>query len=328
MIFSLCWKGYRGTDQALTSLAQSTGLTRHLSFHQAQPGSLELNFFLDHLRQLKPRCLILGAWTPAYEPILQALHSSPTRLAFYWTSSAGQVDISQEAPILADLLQDTRFAHRLFSSQELARSLPTYLQARFLPVTLAPAALAARVAPPVPKNERPTLTLFCSPSEVRRKNVLNSLLAVNQLEHPPRLLLNGLSTAPGYDRLLEALGLEFEDLGQMPEEDFQQAIAGADLGLQVSFADSFNQVAAQHLLAGVPVLGSAMLPVLDALSPELRLPLVVTEADSPTLWAGRLRELLQDRGALGLWGQQARDCLLEAQRHWVLQARHVLEELA
>lgn len=327
MIFSLCWRGYAGTDRALASLAQSTGLSRHLSFHQAGPGSPEIRFFLDHLDKLKPSCLILGAWTPAYEPFLQCLERHSTRFAFYWTSSAGQVDISQEAPVLASLLQDLRFAYRLFSSRELARALPARLQARFLPVTLPPAAVEAVPGCSGEKSDRPTLTLFCSPAEYRRKNIFNSLLAVSQLDSRPRLLLNGLSSAPGYAELLESLALQFEDPGQMSEEIYHSAIASADLGLQLSFADSFNQVAAQHLLAGVPVLGSPMLPVLEVLSPELRQQLILAQVDSPSLLAQRLKSLLQDRQALGVLGQRARTCLLAAQCDWVEEARNLLREL-
>ena len=83
MIVSLCWKGYAGTDRALASLAQATGLSRHLSFSQTAPDSTEVRFFLDYLKQQKPACLIVGAWTPAYEPFLKRLRRGGTRFAFY-----------------------------------------------------------------------------------------------------------------------------------------------------------------------------------------------------------------------------------------------------
>ena len=92
---------------------------------------------------------------------------------------------------------------------------------------------------------------------------------------------------------------------------YEAAVARAQLGLQVSFAESYCYVAAEHLLAGVPV-GSAMVPALDALSPALRERLIVSSPEAVDEIREKLQFLIDRRATARRSGRRARDELLAA----------------
>ena len=67
-----------------------------------------------------------------------------------------------------------------------------------------------------------------------------------------------------------------------------------DVGLQISMAESFNFVAADHILRGVPVLASAMVPVIADLPGAACRRLIVDHPDDPLAIRRALRALLGD----------------------------------
>jgi hypothetical protein len=136
------------------------------------------------------------------------------------------------------------------------------------------------------------ISLFCSPREMIRKNPLNILLALAGLEHEYVLHLNGLSRHAPYRRLLRRLGIPYRDFGWMERDAYERALEGVDLGLQVSFAESHNQVTADHFQRGIPVVVSEMVPVLATAAPSLRAALVVANPDDHVALRATIGRLL------------------------------------
>ena len=66
---------------------------------------------------------------------------------------------------------------------------------------------------------------------------------------------------------------------------------------KISMAESFNFVAADHILRGVPVLASGMVPVIADLPGAARRRLVVERPDDPLAIRRALRLLLGDSGS-------------------------------
>jgi glycosyltransferase involved in cell wall biosynthesis len=322
-IFTLCLRTFPGVDRLLVNLHRTTGLTRHLTVISPSPQSPEVQFAAEHIRERRPRLVIFGGWSPSYERILEALRDEPIDVAVYWASSPGQTDMSREMDKFSFVLSEPRVDHLLFATRPFADGLGRHRSAHYLPATLeVPASGATRRS-----QERATVTLFCSPPEYRRKNVLNCLLALAGARGSYRLLVNGLSEDSSYRSVLHALSLPYEEHGWMDRSDYETAVGQADLGLQVSFAESYCYVAAEHLIRGVPTLGSPMVPVFGRVSPELRDRLVVANPESVLEIREKIQYLLDRPRVREEIGRQAREELIAANARDVETARALLVRL-
>jgi hypothetical protein len=295
----VCFGGFPGTNRHMREIARATGALRHLVLMAGEPTSPEIAFFRDHLVATDPALVIFGSWHDAYEPLLAVRAERGRSSGVFWTSSAAQTDLSREADVLARLLRDPRVTHHFFASAEVATRLERAGKACFvLPHLVAavpePQALDRERAPdPAP----PRITLFSSPNEYPRKNVLSCLLAVAGLTSPYRLQLNGLSQRPAYRALLEDLRIPYDDHGWMEDVAYAQAVGDAALGLQVSLAESFDYVAFDHFLRGVPVVVSPMVPCAHGLPESAERQLVVRNPDSPAEIEQRIAHLLASPAA-------------------------------
>lgn len=325
---SLSLRGFPGVDQSLVYLSQTTGLTRHLTLASPNPEGLEARFFAEHLRESRPRLVIFGGWSPVYARLLEALRDEPIGLAVHWHSSPGQTDMSREVEKLAAVLVEPRIDYLLFASPAFVAPLSLRGDVHYLPHTLEiPRQRTPEPRPATGPGEPLAITLFCAAAEYRRKNVINSLLALAGLRGEYRLLLNGLSLDPDYRVLLDALGLRYEERGWMERGDYEAAVATAGLGLQVSFAESYCYVAAEHLARGVPVLGSPMVPVFERLSPAVRRRLVVAAPEDPAEIREKVQFFLDRPAARAEIGERARAELAAASARDARAARELLAAL-
>lgn len=326
-IVTLCLRSFPGVDQALVSLNRTTGLTRHVTLASPSPTSPEVAFTIEYLRERQPKLVVFGGWSPTYERIVDELRTEHLRFTAYWNSSPGQTDMSQELEKLALILGHPSMDFLLFTSESFVTALGGVTRAHYLPQTL-------EVPPPARSREAPrggesaTITLFCSPTEYRRKNILNCLLALAGVRTRYRLLVNGLSEDPSYRSVLNALRLPHHEHGWMDRREYEAVVEGADLGLQASFTESYCYVAAEHLVRGVPTLGSPMVPIFDRLSPELRDRLVVANPESVLEIREKIQYLLDRPRVREEIGQQARAELIGANTRAVETARELLVRLA
>jgi glycosyltransferase involved in cell wall biosynthesis len=326
-IVTVCLKGFPGANRALVELDRTTGLTRHVALASTNPRSPEILFLAALLRERRPRAVVFGAWSPVYEAIVEAASGLGIRFGVYWTSSGGQTDMSDEVPKLARVIADPAIERLLFCEPGLAEAFRRAgLPAAHLPLTLS--------APGAPPPDPPfavdgmRISLFCPPAEYRRKNVVNCLVALAAVTSSFTLLLNGLSENASYRRLLETLRLPYEDLGWMERPDYEASLSAVDLGLQLSFAESYNYVAAEHLIRGVPVLTSPMVPVVRSLGDETRRRLIVEAADDPAAIGDRIQAFVDDPAGTAVVGRRARDELTRANERSVVAARSLLRALA
>jgi hypothetical protein len=237
---------------------------------------------MHHLETIRPRTVIFGGWSPHYEPFLERARANGPRYVVYWTSSAGQTEMAGELQKYLRIIDDARVAEVLYADARLARSPAARLTpADFLPVCALPPAKHRRVVRAKPRGAR-VVSLFFSSGEARRKNPFTAFLALGGLQDKYVLHLNGLSRHAPYRRLLGKLEIPFRDFGWMERAVYERALEDVDLGLQLSFAESYNQVAADHFLRGIPVVVSEMIPLLNNVDPSLRAKLVVSNPDDPT----------------------------------------------
>jgi hypothetical protein len=316
-IASVCVAAFPGPNRTLAWLAEASGLVRHFALADERPGGRQAKFLMAHLETIHPQIVIFGGWSRHYEAFLASPRRRGPRYVVYWTSSAGQTETSGELEWYLRILDDDRIAQVLYVDAALAASPAAHRKAASVlpicwPPHLGPAAGVCSAAPlPVgsllaAKSDRlleerrlthakrrgpKVISFFISPVEAKRKNAFNTLLALAGLKDYV-LHLNGLSRDPIYRRLLTDLKIPFQDFGWMERDAYERAVDEVDLGLQVSFAESYNQVVADHFLRGIPVVVSAMVPSLKNVAPALRNEIAVANPDDPSAIRQKIGRLL------------------------------------
>ncbi|HYE74590.1 MAG TPA: glycosyltransferase, partial [Blastocatellia bacterium] len=118
------------------------------------------------------------------------------------------------------------------------------------------------------------------------------------------------------------------DFGWMSRKSYEQRLDEVSLGLQVSLADSFNQVVAEHLFRGIPVIASAMIPVLKNIDAESRARLIVNNPEDALEITDRIKYLLGNPEARDKLGNKVRQLFLAENTERIKQATSVLTEVA
>ena len=281
-LITFCARGFPGTNRSLMNLEKTTGLSKHFILTSSNQDGPEIKFFINHLKTKKPKLVVFGGWSAIYEVFLKKLKGDKTQFGIYWTSSPGQVDISEEIDILSLLIKNSQIQHKLFANRGLALSLSGHISnVDYLPDTL----ILPQLNPKKGKygrkrKENIIISLFCSPFEYKRKNILNCLLAVSMLKDNYILYLNSLSKNKYYKNILESLNILYKDFGWMTDKKYKKIIEEIDLGLQVSFAETFNHVVAEHIIRSIPVITSRMVPVMQNMSKEIKDKLIVDDLDN------------------------------------------------
>lgn len=322
-IVSVCYGGFPGTNRHLREIGRATGLTRHLVVSSRDPRSVDVAFLRDHLATLAPRLVLFGSWHATYEPLADAAVAAGAEVAVLWTSSAAQTEMGGESDTLAALAGDRRIGRFFVASADMI----AVLAARARPSEVLPHALV--LTEPMPADPRvdgapPVVSLFCAPSEYRRKNVGACLAALATLDLPYELRVNGLGADAAHRARLAALGIPYVDLGWMDDAAYARALAGVDVGLQPSLADSFNYVVADHFARGVPVVVSPFVPCAHGLPEPVASLLVVDDPADAGAIAARVRRLLVEPDTRRAVGRAVRAHVEELGARNAAVARRVL----
>lgn len=326
-LVSICVSGFAGTDQALRSLADGVDQLRHYTLSHQMIGGPETLLLIDYINQLKPQVVIFGSWSKYYEPFLAGIKAR-VEFGVYWTSSSGQTEIASETEMFVDVLSNRKIKHIFFSDESLAASNLAHLKSTYY---LPPCYFLIEGNKPQIIKEKQSeniLSFFCSPHEVRRKNALNTILALAGLERKFTLYLNGLTGHKHYKQLLKKLGVSYREFGWMSRSAYEQRVNEVSVGLQVSFAESFNQVVAEHIVRGIPVVASAMIPVLKNIDRECRRRLIVNNPEDSAEIADKVRFLLDNSKVRFRLGHKLRRLFITENAERIRQAKAVLTEIA
>lgn len=323
-LITFCVKGFPGTNRSLINLEKTTGLTRHFVLSGSKSSATEVKFFIDYVKRRRPCVVLFGGWSQVYQYFLKGLKNKKIEFGIYWTSSPGQTDISEEIDSLGDLINSSEIKYKLFANKDLASSFSGRLSnVNFLPDTVIfPEELKNK--PRSGKKSAIAISLFCSPFEYKRKNILNSLLAVSMLKDRYTLYLNGLSANKSYKSVLEKLNIRYRDFGWMSDEEYERVLWDVDLGLQVSFADTFNFVVAEHIARRIPVITSRMVPAMDGTPQSIKRRLIVEDPDNPFEIRDRIEYLIQNPPMLPEIGKIMYQYLVKENKRRVAIAKNVL----
>ena len=233
-----------------------------------------------------PGLCILGAWRRDYPTYIRKHRRSDVTFALSWHSSWSQIEQGREWGYLAKALDLLRagLIERLFVSCEETAAVVGKMgkgSVEWLPDAL-DTTLTDRIVP----VRRPGrhVDLFCTGTP--RKNLYPQVAALAETDAVLHVnTMNAKTVAP----VAGALGVKTAGHNLPQRADYLRLIGGMTAGLQVSLAESFNYVAAEHMLLGVPVLVSRHVP---CRLPDARL--VVDDEHSPAAIRAKLLPLLDD----------------------------------
>lgn len=318
---------FPGATAALRALADLTG-DAHVVALPADARSAAQRFAIDLLAERGCRRLILAGWSRRYEPFLRDAARRRLSVAAYWTSSAAQTGLAGELPRLNALLDDERVAHVWLADRALADALRTRdRRCAWMPVVPDVRGEAHRRRPRRADDGSWHVGLFCSPLEYGRKNVLVSLLAAAAIGDRCRLHVNGLTTNAEYRRVVGRLHLDVVEHGWMSRDAYLRALSEIDLGLQISLAESYALAAAEHLLAGVAVVVSPMVPAIVDLPTPIARPFVASRPDDPAAIGRVATTLLSQPARTRRVVTRARRALVAGTRGRAARVRRLFTEM-
>jgi glycosyltransferase involved in cell wall biosynthesis len=79
----------------------------------------------------------------------------------------------------------------------------------------------------------------------------------------------------------------------MSDGAYKRVLNQVDIGLQLSFTESFNQVSAEHLARSIPVLASSLVPAMASVPRADRHRLIVDSPEDSNAIRDRLRWLIR-----------------------------------
>jgi hypothetical protein len=239
----------------------------------------------DFRRRPPPGLCVLGGWHRRYEEYIRRHRRGGTAFAVSWHSSWSQIEQSGEWAYLEEVLALLRagLIRRLFVS---CRETAALLRGR-PGVEWLPDAVDCSLAAPAPQaavSARKGVDLFCSAAP--RKNLFAQAAALVGLDAV--LHVNAMN-ADAVQPVAATLGVRTVRHDLPDASDYRRVLGGMTAGLQATLAESFNYVAAEHMLLGVPVVVSRHVPCRP---PDDRL--VVADEHSPAAIRATLRPVVED----------------------------------
>ncbi|MFH1730718.1 MAG: glycosyltransferase family 9 protein [Planctomycetota bacterium] len=254
-----------------------------------------------------PGLCVLGGWRRDYAAYIRRHHRrSDVAFALSWHSSWNQIEQSGEWRCLTEAFELLRggLITKLFASCEETAAVLSQMRdgVEWLPNTI-DTSVAERAAQRAAGRD---IDLFCSASP--RKNIYPQLAALAGAD--ATLHVNHSFSAAEHEAA-SMLRVRVVRHSLPKREEYYDVIARMAAGLQVSLAESFNYVAAEHMLLGVPVVTSRHVPC-KAPGNEL----VVDDEHSPAAVRAKLVPLLDDAALRGELAQRCREHILRlADKH-------------
>jgi len=246
-ILTICPDDFPGVKAHLKNYL-STGLTEHTE--TITPSAV-----------IGRKMVIFGAWHPVYYEAMQKIKSTGVPIALLWTSSVGQIDFVNNGIEISFLylLKDLIYAGLidiLFTpTEQIQNMFQQFIEPK--KVILLPHSLNwNKIQEKYDKNiypEKNDIDLF-STAETR-KNILPQIHASKLADC--RIYLN--HTSQRYIFFADILKVKYTSMGWIPDETYFNVIQQMKMGLQVTYAESFNYVVAEHFAMKRPCLISPVM---------------------------------------------------------------------
>lgn len=247
-ILTICPEDYPGTTAVLKNYNVS-GLVEHSD--TISPETVN-----------DKKMVIFGGWHPIYYEAMKRVISAGVPIGLYWTSSVGQTDFSNNGMEISYMhlvmdLVNSGVINKLFVATESVQN----MYQRFIKepdnVIHLPYAYDFE---PIEKAKDKTLKpgdkwvdLFC-PGDTRKNLLVQTHGAAIAGAH---LHYSGLRTR--YKWFADLMKMKYTDMGWMAKKNYYKSVQTMKLGLQVTYAETFDYVVAEHFGLERPCLISTVM---------------------------------------------------------------------
>lgn len=247
-ILTICPEDYPGT----------TAVLKHYS----------VSNLVEHTDTISPetvsdrKIVIFGGWHPIYYEAMKRVMGTGTPIGMFWTSSVGQTDFSNNGMevsylhLIMDLI-NAGVVQKLFVATESVQDMFRKFVKRPDDVILLPYAYNfEEIEAAKDKNliiGKDWVDLFC-PGDTRKNLLVQIHGAKNANVH---LHFSGLRTR--YKWFSDLMKIKYTDMGWMKKDSYYRAVQTMKLGLQVTYAETFDYVVAEHFGLERPCLISTVM---------------------------------------------------------------------
>jgi len=253
----------------------------------------------EHSDEISPetvadrKAIILGAWHPIYYEACKKLKKKNVETWLYWTSSVGQTDFSNGGIeisylyMIRDLVRSGMIDRLLCGNREVENMLKLMVdpeKVSLLPYCFDWDKIREHYNEDIFEGDR-WVDLYC-PSDVR-KNILPQIHASKLAD--ARVHFSGVKDK--YLDFADLVGAKHTIMGWMDRNVYYRSVQTMNLGLQVTFAETFDYSAAEHFALARPCLYS---PVIGQWikNKTMRKYLMVPDCDSPLTIAKYMNRVL------------------------------------
>jgi len=246
-IFTVCPENFPGTTSVLKHY-NTTGFTEH--GNEISPETVN-----------NRKLIILGGWTHMYYEALRRIKSTGNPVAMFWTSSVGQMDFSNGGieisylHMLNDMVVSGLVNYILCATPSVCDMFKQFIpedRVIHLPYAFDWEEVQKFQVEDMPVGED-WVDLFC-PGDTRKNIVVQSHGA--KIANV-RLHYSGLSNK--YRFFADLIKLKYTDMGWMEKTNYYKAIQTMKAGLQVTYAETFDYVVAEHFALKRPCLISTVM---------------------------------------------------------------------
>jgi len=282
-ILTISPKNFPGVTSHFEHLSKTTGMTDHT----------------DHLspESVKGReIIIFGAWEHTYFLAMKKLREKYDHIktGLLWTSTIGQVGFSPNLIevsflyLISDSIKAEKLDYLFIPTKRVYKALRKIFPkdvVKYMPNTFSVDWIFEEEYEPIHKGFN-WVDLF-APSGVR-KNVLNQLLGAKLAN----VLLHVNSFNKPIQDFADLIGLHYVDTGWMERSNYLKMLQTMRLGLQVSYAETFDYVVAEHFAYKIPCLVSKTINYIP--KGKLWDNIMIDRFDDPTEIANKIRKIIQD----------------------------------
>lgn len=222
---------------------------------------------VEHTSEISPASIkgrdrvILGGWTGMYYEALRKIKTTGVPTSLFWTSSVGQTDFSNNGIEVSflHLINDMVHSGLLDNVLCATPSVQNMFQ-QFIPedkVILLPYAFDWEEVQKFQIEDMPVgkdwVDLYC-PGDTRKNILVQSHGAKIADVH---LHYSGLR--PKYRNFADLIKLRYADMGWMDKTRYYKSVQTMKLGMQVTYAETFDYVVAEHFALKRPCLISTVM---------------------------------------------------------------------
>lgn len=325
------WPGVASNLNSISSLIKSKFADVSISHASISAGPVSFGIIRE-LKKNPPDFLFSGGWDSNLKTILQNA-SSKTKVFLQWCSPMSQTELGAEIPRFLDVFRLMQSGHisNIGIPVKSDYDILSKVNERFIysPVFMDCRSLDSAVADrSLYDAEKVNCDIFCAACP--RKNIFSQILSLHEHRHDIKLHLN-FGNNPIASEYLQVcknmLSINPQLYDWLSRDKYLSIIRSMDFSMQVSFSESFNYTAAEHMYFKIPVIISKNSPLARSIPPASGLnSLIVDDFTDVSKISQIVKRLVNDPDYRKLMGELSHDFIVSYNKRAVSEMSETLND--